>query len=108
MQGSGDSPNGVVDIRGETIKIAIQASRTRFVVSGPGHSLEQLWGLLTKTKEHQQVSKKNGQFGGKVLHFTWENIPVAAAFHNEMLMGGISVLREKCRAIGFTIPEPTH
>ena len=88
---------------GERVKIAIQASRTRFVVSGPGQALEKLFLLLSKMKEHQKKQKKVGQFGGKVLNFTWESIPVAAAFHNEMLIGGIDVLRAKCQEIGFDI-----
>ena len=88
---------------GTQITIAIRASRTRFVVSGPGQALEQLHGLLQGLKNKQAQAKKQGFFGGKVSNFVWENIPVAAAFHNEMLRGGIDNLREKCVEIGFSI-----
>ena len=88
---------------GEHLTIAIQATRTRFVISGPARAIAQLRTLLDMQKENQEKKKKQGLFGGNIAAVQWELVPVKAAFHNEMMRAGIQKMKAKCQEMGFEI-----
>ena len=70
---------------GEMLSLAIEATRNRFVISGPETALELLKEGLSQHQELLQKRRKAGQHGGSIPSFGWEQVPVNAAFHNPML-----------------------
>ena len=83
--------------------ISLHNTRTRFVLSGPIPSLRILHSVLEARAKKEAEKKKEGQFGGKPLSFTWEYLDVGGAYHSPYMETGRKLMQERVKALGFSV-----
>lgn len=88
---------------GDRLTISLQNTRTRNVISGHPGALQHLQQALDLIAEKEKASKKAGRFGGSPLSYTWEDLPVSAAFHSHHMENGHAGMTQTVAEIGFSI-----
>mgnify|MGYP000391830234 CR=1 FL=1 len=88
----------------EQMIISLFNTRTRQIVSGPRRTLSWLRESLEKLAEKEAQQKKAGQFAGSPTSFSWEYLPVSAAYHSEHMRAGLEpMLEHMMKDLAFSI-----
>ena len=89
----------------QAVTIALQNTRTRNVISGHPKPLSLVKEALERVAEKEKAGKKAGRFGGAPLTFTWEDLPVGAAFHTHHMEQGRLGMKDSLKELGFSLEE---
>ena len=83
--------------------IALENTRTRFVLSGPPSELEVVRLSLVARATKEAAAKKLGRFAGPVGDVSWEYLDVAAAYHSPSMQRGLDAMSESVSRLGLKV-----
>ena len=87
------------------VSMSIRMSHTRHVVSGAPDALEQLQNALQARKTSELALRKQGRHGGPLFDFTWDDLPVEAAYHSEFMRCQLDAMRHAIAQEGFAFDQ---
>ena len=94
---------------GRSVRVVVNNSRTRHVLSGPAEAVEAFRQHLLARRE--EASERGGRARGQraIPSFTWEYLAVSAPFHTPHMRPALQRMAQTRRELGFSFaPDGLH